>query len=93
MVLLNTARLGQLFMYAWMYAQCSLCRIHGIRRCLRFIDAHDFFAGWDQCNDLRAIAVVVVTAVVLDCKGVVEAEMNRRAVAPTLFLTLLHGVL
>ena len=49
--------------------------------------------GWDQCDYLRAIAVVVVTAVVLDCKGVVEAEMNRRAVAPTLFLTLLHGVL
>ena len=49
--------------------------------------------GWDQCDYLRAIAVVVVTMVVLDCAGLVEAEMNRRAVAPTLFVTLLHGVL
>ena len=56
-----------------------------------FIDAHDL--GWDQCDYLRAIAVVVVTAVVLDCKGVFEAGISRRAVAPTLFLTLLHGVL
>ena len=72
-------------------AQCSPCRIHGIRQYLRFIDKHDL--EWDQCDYLRAIAVVVVTMVVVDCETVVAAEMNRRAVAPTLFFTLLHGVL
>ena len=54
---------------------------------------HMIFFGGDQCDYLRAIPVVVATMVVVDCKGFVAAEMNRRAVAPTLFFTLLHDVL